>query len=113
MSRRALAFLVGVVVVSVLVAVTELISVPYVVLDRGPAVTPGCDGGEPVVQVEGHQTYPTDGHLDQVTDNAYGGPGGSPGSLDRPGCVAEPRRQRHSAGRIPFGRATARAGDEP
>ena len=77
MSRRAFAFLVGVVVISVLLTATEFISLPYVVLYAGPAVnTLGASGGQPIVKVEGRQTYPVTGHLDLVTFYAYGGPGG-------------------------------------
>ena len=62
MSRRALAFLVGVVAVIVLFAATELISLPYVVLYPGPALnTLGTSGGRPVIEVAGHQTYPSPG----------------------------------------------------
>ncbi len=75
MSRRALAFLVGLVVVSALIAATELVSLPYVVLYPAPPVNSlGASGGQPVIQVTGRQTYPAGGHLYLAQFYAYGGP---------------------------------------
>lgn len=77
MSRRALAFLIGLVALIGLFAATQLISLPYVVLYPGPTLNVlGTVGGQPVVEVNGHQTYPDAGRLDLVTFDAYGGPGG-------------------------------------
>lgn len=45
-----------------------LIPVPYAEMSPGPTVnTLGEHGGEPVLQVSGHPTYPTDGHLNMTT----------------------------------------------
>jgi PDZ domain-containing protein len=75
MSRRALAFLVGLVVLIGLFAATALVSLPYVVLYPGPTLNLlGTSGGRPVVEVGGHQTYPDAGRLDLVTYYAYDHP---------------------------------------
>ncbi|GGV44011.1 hypothetical protein GCM10010277_34090 [Streptomyces longisporoflavus] len=45
-----------------------LIKVPYSVMSPGPTVnTLGDHGGEPVLQISGHKTYPTSGHLNMTT----------------------------------------------
>ena len=105
MSRRALAFLVGVVIVSVLIAVTEWISLPLVVLYPGSVVnTLGRSGGQPIVEVEGRRTFSAAGYLDVVTSYAYGGPGGhlnpltALGAWLSPGHSIVPQGQYLSAG---------------
>ncbi|GHE35261.1 hypothetical protein GCM10017673_42550 [Streptosporangium violaceochromogenes] len=53
-----------------------LLPVPYVVLSPGPTEnTIGDVKGKPVISIEGHQTYPTDGKLSLVTVAYQGGPG--------------------------------------
>ena len=43
-------------------------SVPYVTVSPGPTVDVlGEDGDEPIVEVDGHRTYPTDGQLRLTT----------------------------------------------
>lgn len=45
-----------------------LIPVPYAEMSPGPTVnTLGDHDGEPVLQISGHKTYPTDGHLNMTT----------------------------------------------
>lgn len=45
-----------------------LIKVPYSEMSPGPTVnTLGDHGGEPVLQISGHKTYPTTGHLNMTT----------------------------------------------
>lgn len=45
-----------------------LIKVPYAEMSPGPTVnTLGDHGGEPVLQISGHKTYPTTGHLNMTT----------------------------------------------
>lgn len=45
-----------------------LIHVPYSEMSPGPTVnTLGEHDGEPVLQISGHRTYPTDGHLNMTT----------------------------------------------
>ena len=111
MSRRALAFLVGVIVVIVLATVTEVISLPYVVLYPSPALnTLGSSGGQPLVQVEGRRTYPAAGRLNLVTNYVYGGPGGhlnlfaALGEWLSPGHSIVPQGEYFSAGLtvVPF-----------
>lgn len=44
------------------------IPVPYAEMSPGPTVnTLGDHGGEPVLQISGHKTYPTTGHLNMTT----------------------------------------------
>ena len=44
------------------------IKVPYAEMSPGPTVnTLGEHGGEPVLQITGHKTYPTTGHLNMTT----------------------------------------------
>lgn len=50
-----------------------LITVPYSEMSPGPTVnTLGDAGGEPVLQISGHQTYPTSGHLNMTTVRVTG-----------------------------------------
>ena len=51
--------------------------VPYVLLSPGPTLnTLGKGpGGRPLIQISGHRTYPTSGHLNLVTVSYNGGPG--------------------------------------
>jgi Lon-like protease len=59
--------------------VALLVPVPYVALIPGPTYnTLGPLDGKPVVQVTGHHTYPTSGHLNMVTVSYIGGPGANP-----------------------------------
>ncbi len=45
-----------------------LLPVPYSEMSPGPTVnTLGEHDGEPVLQISGHRTYPTDGHLNMTT----------------------------------------------
>jgi PDZ domain-containing protein len=53
-------------------------SVPYVALIPGPTLnTLGKSGDSPMIEIAGHRTYPTDGHLNMVTVSFLGGPGSS------------------------------------
>jgi len=73
MGRRAAAFLVGLLVVIVLGVGAVVIKLPYVLLTPGPTQnTLGSAGGQPFIQVKGHQTYAADGHLSLVTFYAFG-----------------------------------------
>ncbi len=50
-----------------------LITVPYSEMSPGPTVnTLGEAGGEPVLQISGHDTYPTSGHLNMTTVRVTG-----------------------------------------
>jgi PDZ domain-containing protein len=74
--RRGLTLLIaGAGVLTALIAAVVL-SVPYVALTPGPTLnTLGAAGGHPLIQIRGHRTYPTNGHLNMVTVSFLGGPG--------------------------------------
>jgi PDZ domain-containing protein len=72
--RLVIAAFVGIVIV----ALAALVPVPYVRLSPGPTTdTLGEVGGEPLIRIEGRQTYPTEGHLNLTTVQVVGGPGNS------------------------------------
>ena len=77
MSRRSLTLLIATVGVIAALAVSVLVSVPYVILGPGPTLnTLGQDSsGQPLITISGHATYPTTGHLNMVTVGYRGGPG--------------------------------------
>jgi Lon-like protease len=76
MGRRALAFMVGCLVVIIVAVAGEVIRLPYaVLLPASTANMLGSVNGQPVIQVAGHRLYRTDGHLNLVTEYVYGGPG--------------------------------------
>lgn len=57
-------------------AVMTLLPVNYAVLTPGPIYnTLGEVDGHQLIQISGHQTYPTSGQLDLTTVSVYGGPG--------------------------------------
>ncbi len=61
-----------------LIIVALTLPVPYVIESPGPTFnTLGKDGGKPVIQVTGHQTFPAEGQLDLVTVYVSGGPTGN------------------------------------
>lgn len=78
MSRRAATLTVASVLVLVLVLVGSLMPVPYVALMPGPTSnTLGTnDKGQPLIRIDGRQTYPDQGHLNFTTVTYRGGPGG-------------------------------------
>jgi Lon-like protease len=56
--------------------VAAVVSVPYVALTPGPTLnTLGKPEGKEIIQIAGHRTYPTTGHLNLVTVSYTGGPG--------------------------------------
>lgn len=69
MSRRALTLLLASLLALGLTLTAAVARVPYVALGPGPTYdTLGTvDTGEPVLEIEGRRTYPTDGHLDLTT----------------------------------------------
>lgn len=76
MSRRALTLMAAGFLTLALGVVGALLPVPYVVLRPGPTEnTIGDVKGKPVISIEGHQTYPTEGKLSLVTVAYQGGPG--------------------------------------
>jgi Lon-like protease len=75
MSRRSVTLLVAAVGVLIAIAVAVIAPVPYVALIPGPTLnTLGAVNGKPLIQVKGHQTYPTRGNLNMVTISFIGGP---------------------------------------
>lgn len=77
MPRRALTLLVAGVAVVIAAVAAAVLPVPYVILSPGPTLnTLGrSPGGQPLIQIQGHQVHPTDGNLNLVTVNFRGGPG--------------------------------------
>ncbi|KUN82984.1 PDZ/DHR/GLGF domain-containing protein [Streptomyces bungoensis] len=68
MPRRTATMLASTLMLIALLCAGVLIPVPYAEMSPGPTVnTLGEHGGEPVLQVAGHRTYPTDGHLNMTT----------------------------------------------
>ncbi len=62
--------------VMVALVVAAVAPVPYVALIPGPTLnTLGKSGDRPMIEITGHRTYPTDGHLNMVTVSFIGGPG--------------------------------------
>lgn len=68
MTRRSATLAVAGALIVALLAVAALLPVPYVVYSPGPVEdTLGEWDGSPVIQVDGAETYPTDGVLDLTT----------------------------------------------
>ncbi|MFB7272921.1 PDZ domain-containing protein [Streptomyces sp. NPDC056244] len=73
MPRRTATMLASTLVLIALLCAGVLITVPYSEMSPGPTVnTLGDAGGEPVLQISGHQTYPTSGHLNMTTVRVTG-----------------------------------------
>jgi Lon-like protease len=76
MSRRSLTLLIAGLATLAALVVAVLVPVPYVILGPGPTLnTLGDQGGQPLITVSGHHTYPTSGNLNMVTVSYTGGPG--------------------------------------
>lgn len=68
MSRRGLTLLLACLLALGLTTTAAVARVPYVALGPGPTYnTLGEVDGEPVLEIDGRQTFPTDGHLDLTT----------------------------------------------
>jgi PDZ domain-containing protein len=76
MARRVVTLALSTVLVLVMVVVAAQMHVPYAGLAPGPTYnTLGTDSkGDPLIEVTGRQTYPTNGHLNLVTVSVSGGP---------------------------------------
>ncbi|MDT9680790.1 PDZ domain-containing protein [Streptomyces sp. TRM76323] len=73
MPRRTVTMLAATLALIALLCAGVLIPVPYSEMSPGPTVnTLGDSGGEPVLQVSGHETYPTSGHLNMTTVRVTG-----------------------------------------
>lgn len=67
-SRRTATMLAAGALLIVLTAVAALLPVPYVVFSPGPmSDTLGSVAGRPLIDITGHKTYPSKGHLDLTT----------------------------------------------
>jgi PDZ domain-containing protein len=76
MSRRSLTLLIAGLATLAALVIAVLVPVPYVILSPGPTLnTLGEQGGQPLITVAGHHTYPTSGNLNMVTVSYSGGPG--------------------------------------
>ncbi|MGW7421153.1 YlbL family protein [Streptomyces sp. NPDC054813] len=68
MPRRTATMLASTLMLIALLCAGVLINVPYSEMSPGPTVnTLGDHGGEPVLQISGHKTYATSGHLNMTT----------------------------------------------
>ncbi|MCX4845384.1 PDZ domain-containing protein [Streptomyces sp. NBC_00893] len=73
MPRRTATMLASTLVLIALLCAGVLIKVPYSEMSPGPTVnTLGEVGGEPVLQISGHKTYPTSGNLNMTTVRVTG-----------------------------------------
>jgi PDZ domain-containing protein len=68
MTRRSVASLLAAGLLIVLMIAAARMTVPFVTISPGPTIDVlGDNGGKPIVQVEGHKTFPTDGQLRLTT----------------------------------------------
>ncbi|MFJ6568398.1 PDZ domain-containing protein [Streptomyces sp. NPDC091292] len=68
MPRRTATMLASTLLLIALLCAGVFITVPYSEMSPGPTVnTLGDHDGEPVLQISGHKTYPTSGHLNMTT----------------------------------------------
>jgi Lon-like protease len=75
MTRRTVTLASAGFLVVLLSAVAALLPVPYVALSPGPTTnTLGSVGGNQLIHIEGHKTYPDSGHLNLTTVSVLGGP---------------------------------------
>ncbi|MEU7565702.1 PDZ domain-containing protein [Streptomyces fradiae] len=73
MPRRTATLLAATLSLIALLCAGVLIPVPYSEMSPGPTVnTLGDSGGEPVLSISGHETYPTSGHLNMTTVRVTG-----------------------------------------
>ena len=78
-TRRQLTLLIAAAAIAAAVVVAALLPVPYVILSPGPTLNTlsAQSGGKGLIQISGHHTYPTNGHLNLVTVAYQGGPADS------------------------------------
>ncbi|ADB34324.1 PDZ/DHR/GLGF domain protein [Kribbella flavida DSM 17836] len=68
MTRRTATLVTSIVVLVFSLGLVTVFPVPFVSFSPGPVKdTLGSSGGKPVVEVTGHETFPTDGQLDLTT----------------------------------------------
>jgi Lon-like protease len=75
LSRRGITLLIASAGVVIALVVAAVLPVPYVALTPGPTLnTLGDLSGHPLIQIKGHRTFRTAGHLNMVTVSFIGGP---------------------------------------
>ncbi|MFV0461333.1 MAG: PDZ domain-containing protein [Actinomycetales bacterium] len=91
LDARSLTLVVSGVLAVVLVSLVSMLPVPYALMSPGPIrdVLSGT-GEHQLIQIEGHQTYPTDGSLDLLTVQVSGGPGAGASVWQLLGAWADP-----------------------
>ncbi|CCH77375.1 putative secreted protein [Nostocoides japonicum T1-X7] len=95
-SRLSKIVFVVAVLVIVVPAIAAFIPVPYVILGPGPVTNVlGTSDGKPIVQVSGHDTYPTTGTLDFTTISMRGGPESQPSALEVVGALVRRGEEIH------------------
>jgi PDZ domain-containing protein len=73
MPRRTATLIASTLTLIALLCVALLMPTPYSEMSPGPTVnTLGDYGGDTVIQISGHQTYPADGHLNMTTVRVTG-----------------------------------------
>ncbi len=75
-TRRQLTLLIAAAGIAGAVIAASLLPVPYVILSPGPTLNAlgARPGGKALIEISGHRTYPTNGHLNLVTVSYQGGP---------------------------------------
>ena len=74
-TRRQLTLLIAAAGIAAAAVAAALLPVPYVILSPGPTLnTLGTHSGKPLIEISGHRSYPTNGHLNMVTVSYQGGP---------------------------------------
>src|SRR5258708_36882736 len=92
MSRRGVTLLIAGIGVLVSLVMVFVLPVPYVALVPGPTYnTLGPLNGKQVVQITGHRTYSTGGHLQIGTASYFGGRRDAPPVTTLPPRRAQPR----------------------
>jgi PDZ domain-containing protein len=75
LSRRGATLVIAGGGVIIALALAVVLPVPYVALTPGPTLnTLGKLSNKPLIQISGHPSYPTSGHLNMVTVSFIGGP---------------------------------------
>lgn len=80
LTRRSTGMLVGAFLAITVAALMAIVTLPYAIMEPGPITNTlgkGADG-KLLVEVTGHETYPTSGALDFTTVRVLGGPGARP-----------------------------------
>lgn len=98
LSRRQRAINNGLIAGGILLLAGSLVPVPFVIMSPGPTFnTIGEYQDQPVIQITGTKTYPTEGNLDMTTVSERGGSSGGVNTAEvvvalmRPGQVVVPR----------------------